>query len=50
MVEPPIYDYVRPDLVDVQIVVHEGQKYFFGNINFVGADHLRRGSFARADS
>ena len=36
MVEPPTYRYVQPDLVDVQIVIHEGQKYFFGQVNFVG--------------
>ena len=36
MVEPPTYRYVQPDLVDVQIVIHEGQKYFFGKVNFVG--------------
>jgi len=36
IVDPPIYRYVQADLVDVQIVIHEGQKYFFGNINFVG--------------
>jgi outer membrane protein insertion porin family len=35
-VEKPVYDYVRPDLVDARLVVHEGQQYFFGNINFVG--------------
>ncbi len=35
-VEKPGSDYVRPDLVDVRLVVHEGQQYFFGNINFVG--------------
>jgi hypothetical protein len=36
LVEPPTYRYVQPDLVDVQIVIHEGQKYFFGKVNFVG--------------
>ena len=36
MVEPPTYEYVRPDLVTVRIVIHEGQQYFFGNINWVG--------------
>ena len=35
-IEKPQYDYVRPDLVDVRIVVHEGRQYFFGQINFVG--------------
>ncbi len=35
-IEKPQDEYVRPDLVDVRIVVHEGQQYFFGNINFVG--------------
>ena len=35
-VEKPIYDYVRPDQVDVRIVVREGQRYFFGNTIFVG--------------
>ncbi len=35
-IEKPVYDYVRPDLVDVRLVIHEGQQYFFGNINFVG--------------
>jgi outer membrane protein assembly complex protein YaeT len=35
-IEKPQYEYVRPDLVDVRIVVHEGQQYFFGNIDFVG--------------
>ena len=36
MVEPPTYEYVRPDLVTARIVIHEGQQYFFGNINWVG--------------
>nr|MBA3652259.1 BamA/TamA family outer membrane protein [Chthoniobacterales bacterium] len=35
-VEPPTYRYMQPDLVNAQIVIHEGQKYFFGNVNFVG--------------
>ena len=35
-VDSPTYEYVRPDLVTARIVVHEGQQYFFGNINFVG--------------
>ena len=35
-VEKPAYDYVRPDLVETRIVIHEGQQYFFGNINFAG--------------
>ena len=30
------YSYVQPDLVRAQIVIHEGRKYFFGNVNFVG--------------
>ncbi len=36
VVEPPRYRYVQPDLVAAQIFIHEGQKYFFGNLNFVG--------------
>src|SRR5262249_50154631 len=36
LVAPPTYRYVQPDLVDVQIVIHEGQKYFFGKVSFVG--------------
>ncbi len=36
MVEPPTYRYVQPDLVNTQIVIHEGQKFFFGNVNFAG--------------
>ena len=36
VVEPPTYTYVQPDLVRAQIVIHEGRKYFFGNVNFVG--------------
>ena len=36
LVEPPTYDYVRPDLVTARILINEGQQYFFGNINFVG--------------
>ncbi len=35
-IEPPTYRYVQPDLVEARIVIHEGRKYFFGNINFVG--------------
>ncbi len=35
-VEPPSYNYVASDLVNTHIVIHEGQKYFFGNINFTG--------------
>jgi outer membrane protein insertion porin family len=35
-IDPPIYHEVRSDLVNADIVVHEGQKYFFGNVNFVG--------------
>ncbi len=35
-VEPPVASYVRPDLVNVAIVIHEGQKFFFGNVYFVG--------------
>jgi len=36
MVEPPTFHYVQPDLVNAEIVIHEGQQYFFGNVNFVG--------------
>jgi outer membrane protein assembly complex protein YaeT len=36
LVDPPTYENVRPDLVTAQITVHEGQQYFFGNVNFVG--------------
>jgi outer membrane protein assembly complex protein YaeT len=36
VVEPPRYEYVRPDLVTARIVIHEGPQYFFGNINWVG--------------
>nr|MBA3651106.1 hypothetical protein [Chthoniobacterales bacterium] len=36
VVQPPTYRYVQPDLVKAQIVLHEGQKYFFGKVNFVG--------------
>ncbi len=36
VVEPPDYRYVQPDLVETGITIHEGQQYFFGNINFVG--------------
>ena len=35
-IEKPVYDYVRPDLVDVRLVVHEGEQHFFGQIVFVG--------------
>ncbi|MBA3961690.1 MAG: BamA/TamA family outer membrane protein [Chthoniobacterales bacterium] len=35
-IDPPTFTYVQPDLVDAHIVIHEGQKYFFGNIQFVG--------------
>ena len=35
-VEKPVYDYVRPDQVDARIVVHEGQRYFFGETIFIG--------------
>ncbi|MEO8045412.1 MAG: BamA/TamA family outer membrane protein [Spartobacteria bacterium] len=36
VVEPPTFRYLQPDLVRAEIVIHEGQKYFFGNVNFVG--------------
>lgn len=36
LVDPPTYKYVQPDLVTAHIVVHEGEQYFFGNVNFVG--------------
>ncbi len=36
VVDPPSYNYVQPDLVNAEIVIHEGQKYFFGKVNFVG--------------
>ncbi|MDQ3545439.1 MAG: BamA/TamA family outer membrane protein, partial [Verrucomicrobiota bacterium] len=36
VVEPPTSRYVQPDLVRAQIVIQEGRKYSFGNINFVG--------------
>ncbi len=36
IVEPPVDTYVQPDLVDTHFVIHEGQKYFFGNVNFTG--------------
>ncbi len=36
VVEPPTTRYVQPDRVRAQIVIHEGRKYSFGNINFVG--------------
>lgn len=35
-VERPTYEYERPDSVAALIVVHEGQQYFFGNVQFVG--------------
>ena len=50
MVEPPTYRYVQPDLVDVQIVIHEGQKYFFGQVNFVGPTIYGGEALRRADS
>jgi outer membrane protein insertion porin family len=34
--EPPEYSYVRVDLVNVRIVVHEGRQYFFGKVIFSG--------------
>ncbi len=36
VVAPPDYRYLRPDQVETQIVIDEGQKYFFGHLNFVG--------------
>jgi outer membrane protein assembly complex protein YaeT len=36
VVDPPTYEYVRPDLVTARIAIHEGQKYLFGRISFVG--------------
>ena len=36
VIDPPKYEYVRPDLVSASIVVHEGEQYFFGNIQFIG--------------
>ncbi len=36
VVEPPTSRYVQPNLVAAQIVIHEGRKYTFGKINFVG--------------
>ena len=36
VVEPPVFKYLAPDLVRATIVIHEGRKYFFGNVNFVG--------------
>ncbi len=36
VVDKPRYDYVNPDLVNVQITVHEGQRYFFGSLSFAG--------------
>ncbi len=36
VVDPPTFTYVQPDLVNAQIVIHEGEKYFFGKVNFVG--------------
>jgi outer membrane protein insertion porin family len=35
-VEKPQYHFVQPDLVDVLIVLHEGQQYHFGAVDFVG--------------
>jgi outer membrane protein insertion porin family len=35
-VEKPQYNFVQPDLVDALIVVHEGQQYHFGNVEFIG--------------
>jgi outer membrane protein insertion porin family len=35
-VDPPVDSYVQPDLVDTRFVIHEGRKYFFGNVNFTG--------------
>ncbi|HEY2799494.1 MAG TPA: BamA/TamA family outer membrane protein, partial [Chthoniobacterales bacterium] len=35
-VEPPTYHYVAPDRVNADIVIHEGRKYFFGNVSFSG--------------
>jgi outer membrane protein insertion porin family len=35
-VEKPQYRFVQPDVVDALIVVHEGQQYFFGNVDFIG--------------
>ena len=48
-VDSPSYEYVRPDLVTARIVVHEGQQYFFGNLNFVGPTIYGAGSVARPD-
>jgi len=36
LIDPPTFEYVRPDLVIARINVHEGQKYLFGNVTFVG--------------
>jgi outer membrane protein assembly complex protein YaeT len=35
-IDKPTYGYSRADFVDVRLDVHEGQQYFFGDINFVG--------------
>ena len=35
-VEKPQYRFVQPDLVDVVMIVHEGQQYFFGTVEFSG--------------
>src|SRR6266571_2415755 len=35
-VDPPQYTYVRADLVNVTITIHEGRQYFFGKITFSG--------------
>ena len=35
-VEKPQYTFVQPDLVDALIVVHEGQQYHFGHVEFIG--------------
>ncbi|HEY2711885.1 MAG TPA: BamA/TamA family outer membrane protein [Chthoniobacterales bacterium] len=36
LVDPPTFEYVRPDLVTARINLHEGQKYLFGDVTFVG--------------
>ncbi|HEY1769819.1 MAG TPA: BamA/TamA family outer membrane protein [Chthoniobacterales bacterium] len=35
-VAPPVYHDARPDLVDEEIAIEEGQQYFFGPVHFVG--------------
>ncbi len=35
-IDPPVYHEVQPDLVNAELVIHEGQKFFFGNVQFVG--------------